>query len=96
MKLLHSGKVRDVYLDGEDLVTADPDRVRERQRLTVEVRPAEMLDGGAERVTPRVRYEGSRRWYRGQIMQALCALPAGDSLTLDEVTEIALDPALIP
>jgi A/G-specific adenine glycosylase len=51
---------------------------------------AEASEGGRE--TPRVRYEGSRRWYRGQIMQALCALPDGESLTLDEVSRrVALD-----
>ena len=31
------------------------------------------------------RFEGSRRWYRGQIMQALCALPAGASLAVDDL-----------
>ncbi len=29
------------------------------------------------------RYEGSRRWYRGQIMQALCALPPATALEVD-------------
>ncbi len=53
--------------------------------------------GGAGRGAPRVRYEGSRRWYRGQIMQALCALPVGELLTLDEVSRrVALDGVSVP
>ncbi|HEX2326526.1 MAG TPA: A/G-specific adenine glycosylase [Chloroflexota bacterium] len=52
---------------------------------------------GAGREAPRVRYEGSRRWYRGQIMQVLCALPEGESLTLDEVSRrVALDGVSVP
>jgi A/G-specific adenine glycosylase len=39
-----------------------------------------------------VRFEGSRRWYRGQIMQALCALPAGEALPVEALgRRLALD-----
>jgi A/G-specific adenine glycosylase len=37
-------------------------------------------DPGRPRTVP---FEGSRRWYRGQIMQALCALPVGEALPLE-------------
>jgi A/G-specific adenine glycosylase len=51
------------------------------------------------RATP--RFEGSRRWYRGQIMQALCAVPPGASLAVDDLsrrlalTGIPADAALL-
>jgi A/G-specific adenine glycosylase len=51
------------------------------------------------RLTP--HFEGSRRWYRGQIMQALCALPPGASLAVDDLvrrlarTGFAPDEALL-
>jgi A/G-specific adenine glycosylase len=36
---------------------------------------------------PAPRFEGSRRWYRGRIVDALRALPPGDSLALESLGE---------
>jgi A/G-specific adenine glycosylase len=79
-----------------------------RERVVAEARGAYAAapapDAGGRgapgtRLTP--RFEGSRRWYRGQIMQALCALPPGASLAVDDLvrrlarTGFAPDAALL-
>ncbi|HEX2036668.1 MAG TPA: A/G-specific adenine glycosylase [Chloroflexota bacterium] len=48
--------------------------------------------GASPAPRPPIRYEGSRRWYRGQIMQALCHLPPGEALPLEDLgRRLALD-----